>query len=392
MAIDKKAFTSTRYPNIKLHKDGIKFFFDFTINKKRYNRVWSANKNHTKPDKLRSAVKQLEVERAKVEHQNGITADIDATIDHYWKILLEDKSKDTHVDEETGKATKVIPKWSDHWMLNNTKFYDKYIKDTLGSKKIREVKPAMISGFNRTISHLAPRTQKTAYELLVPIFALAAEDEIIVHSPIKKRHKPVRKQAQEKKTVNDAEVKYRKVYGAIHQVFNTDDLVTFKDGTTLQCTKDPHYRAIFLFGFHGRRKTETLELHWEDVNFANNKYTIRAENSKVNLDMTFKLPQDVKSALLEFKEDKGRIFEVTHIERHYKKIRKVTGIDEFTFHWMRNLAVSALASMGENITDLSALLGHTDDATIRKYLSLQREASTARTNEASLKLLSQGGS
>ncbi len=386
MAIDKKAYEQASrkvnrvkqdIPNIKIHKDGIKFWFDFTINKKRYNRVWSANKNHAPSDRLRSAVKQLEVYRAEVEHQNSITADIDATIDDYWNILLEDK-KD---------------KWSDHWMLNNTKFYDKYIRDTLGSKKIREVKPAMISGFNRTISHLAPRTQKTAYELLVPIFNLATEDEIIVHSPIKKRHKPVRKQAQEKKVVDDAEVKYRKVYGAIHQVFNTDvEIYCIADKTAIPCNIDPHYRALFLFGFHGRRKTETLELRWEDINFTKNAYTIRAENSKVNLDMTFKLPSDVKIALQEFREPSGKIFSVRHIERHYKKIRKVTGIEEFTFHWMRNLSVSALASMGISITDLSAQLGHTDDATIRKYLSLQREASTARTNEASKKLLSQGGS
>ncbi len=393
MAIDKKAFTKTRYQNIKIHKDGIKFWFDFTINKKRYNRLWSSNKNHTKPDKLRSAVKQLEVYRNEVEHQNGIEADIDATIDHYWETLLKDKSKDTHKDEKTGKIKKVKPKWSKNWISNNTNFYDKYIRDTLGSKKIREIKPAMISGFNRTISHLAPRTRKTAYELLNPIFNLAIEDEIIVHSPIKKNHKPVRKQAQEKKVVNDAKVKYYAVYSAIYQIFNTDvEIYCIADKTAIPCNIDPHYRALFLFGFHGRRKTETLELLWEDINFDNNSYMIPKEISKANVDMTFTLPADVKGALLEFREPTGRIFSVRHIERHYRKIRKITGIEEFTFHWMRNLSVSALASMGVSITDLSAQLGHTDDATIRKYLSLQREESTARTNEASQKLLSQGGS
>ena len=62
-------------------------------------------------------------------------------------------------------------------------------------------------------------------------------------------------------------------------------------------------------------------------------------------------------------------------------------MDEFTFHWMRNLSVSALSAMGVEITHLSGMLGHTDGSTIRKYLSLQREASTTVTNKASAKLL-----
>ncbi len=372
MAIDKKAFTKTRYANIKIHKDGIKFWFDFTINGKRTSRLWNANLNHTKADKLRSAVKQLEVYRTEVEHQNGITADIDATVNHYWQIL-QDNKKD---------------KWSDHWMLNNTNFYDKYIRQSLGSKKIREVKPAMLTKFNTTISHLSPRTQKTAYELLNPIINLAIEDEIIDRSPIKQSHIPKRKQLEEKKIVTDAVTKYKAVHKSIHQVFGTDKVITFEDGTTLQCNIDPHYRALFLFGFYGRRKTEVLDLQWKDIDFVNNVYTVRAENSKVNVDMTFQLPLDVKEALLEFADIDGNVFAVKHIERHYKKIRKITGINEFTFHWMRNLSVSALSSMGVEITHLSAMLGHTDSGTIRKYLSLQREASTAITNEMSIKLLS----
>jgi hypothetical protein len=44
--------------------------------------------------------------------------------------------------------------------------------------------------------------------------------------------------------------------------------------------------------------------------------------------------------------------------------------------------------MGVEVTHLSAMLGHTDSGTIRKYLSLQREASTAVTNEAAQRLLS----
>lgn len=372
MAIIASDFTKTKHTGIKVNKDDITFLFDIRVDGKRFRKVWESSKNHGKADRLKSAYNQLEIFRKETEHKQNIMADIDATIDDYWDILISTKKT----------------KWSAHWMLNNTKFYDKYIREVLGKKRVRDIKPSMLTQFNKTISHLSPRTQKTAYELLNPIFNIAIEDEIIDRSPVKQSHIPKRKQLEEKKIVTDAVTKYRAVHQAIHQVFGTDELITFKDNTTIQCNIDPHYRALFLLGFYGRRKTEVLDLQWKDLNFKTNTYTVKAESSKVNIDMTFQLADDAKSALHEFADTTGNVFNVRHIERHYKKIRKVTGINEFTFHWMRNLSVSALSSMGVEITHLSAMLGHTDSGTIRKYLSLQREASTAVTNEASHKLLS----
>ena len=105
--------------------------------------------------------------------------------------------------------------------------------------------------------------------------------------------------------------------------------------------------------------------------------------------MTFTLPGDVKIALLEIQNPQGNVFEVKNIVQRYYQIRDEPGVPpEFTFHWMRNLAVSALSAMGVPTTDLSSMLGHTDGQTLTKYLSLQRTDSTSVTNTASQKLLS----
>ena len=103
--------------------------------------------------------------------------------------------------------------------------------------------------------------------------------------------------------------------------------------------------------------------------------------------MEFTLPGDVAEALSHFRATKGCVFNVKSLDVHHQKIRDYTGIPEFSFHWMRNLCVSALAGMGASITDLSAMLGHTDGATIRKYLSLQRGSSTERMNGLAMRLL-----
>ncbi len=43
-----------------------------------------------------------------------------------------------------------------------------------------------------------------------------------------------------------------------------------------------------------------------------------------------------------FSSNKNPSIHMTKLSMHYDKIREATDIEEFTFHWMRNLLVSAL--------------------------------------------------
>ena len=368
MAIVSSDFTKTKHANLKLHKDGITFLFDIRIEGKRTRKKWKANQSHTKSDRLRTANLELEKFKAEVLYQNTIEADMNATVLDYWVKL---------------KATK---NWSEDLESKYNYYYNKHLKK-LSNLKVKDVKPAHFTNLNISVNHLALRTQKKAYEILQPLFALAVEDEIIAKSPIKKSHVPVRKQIEEKKVISNAEEKYRKVYAAINQLFGTNDIIQIDKVQTIECHLNPHHKALFLFGFHGRRRGEVTNLHWEDINFSTNTYIIRGENSKVNTDMLFTLPIDVKEALSEFQDTTGKVFNVKVVYRHYEKIRLMTGINEFSYHWMRNLSVSALSAMGADLTHLTAMLGHTDSSTLKKYLSLQREASTIITQELSKKLL-----
>ncbi len=370
MAIDKKAFSKTKYPNIKIHKNGIRFWFDFTIAGRRYTKLWDANPVHTKADRLRQAQNQLQTFRDEIIHNTTISADAEATVLDYWNKL---KNLKRNV-------------WGSRVLKDYVYYFNKHLI-RFAKLKIKDVKSAHLTSLNASLSQLSKRSQKKAYEILIPLFDLAVEDEIIPYTPIKKSHKPKRKQLEEKKIVTDAVRKYKAIHNAIHRIYGTEEIIEIDD-TKVKCRKDPMYRAIFLFGFYGRRIGEVVQLKWDDIDFDNDEYTVRGSTSKVNTDMTFKLPTDVREALLEFKDTRGEVFPIKRVDRQYWKIRAVTGIKEFNYHWMRNLSVSALAAMGVDITHLSAMLGHTDSGTIKKYLSLQREASTAVTNEVSKRLLS----
>jgi len=361
MAISLKDYKATKHKGLYIHKqDTNKFLFNFRLNGKTTRKIFHASPSLGKADKLKTAYAELEKLKGVRDRVNKSGGNLNATIDEYFEKL----QAMTERNEDTRKAYEL--------------YYKKYIQPVIGKMKIVNVAPRHITTIMTSVKHLSNSSRQKAIAILVPIFKLAIDEELIQFSPIKSIHKVKRKQIEEKKIVTDAETKYRKVYNAINTVFADNHKI----------------RALFLFGFYGRRKTEALQLKWSDIDFINNSYTIRGANSKINTDMTFKLPADVKNALTQCKKISDYIFAsnrdpskpISEIREHVEKIRAVT-YPEYNFHWMRNLAVSALSSMGVEAIHLSAMLGHTDTNTVKQYLSLQRETSSAHALEASQRLL-----
>ena len=377
MAISLADYSTTKHKGLLVHKNDVnKFLFNFRKNGKATRKIWRANPSHTKADKLKTAylmLEELKGVQARVQHSG---ANLNATVDDYFDRL--------QIMTERNEATQQ----------SHLNHYNKYIKPTIGRMKITKVSPTHITTISLLTKHLANSTRQKSIAILTPIFRLAIDEELIQFSPVKHIHKVKRKQLEEKKVVTDAGTKYKMVHQAINKVFGTNDLIVIDENTKLQCNDNPKIRALFLFGFHGRRKTETLHLKWDDIDFKNNVYTVRGAHSKVNTDMTFKLPSDIKKALRKCKRFGEFIFSsnrdpskpISEIREHVEKIRMIT-VPEYNFHWMRNLAVSALSSMGAEAIYLSAMLGHTDTATVKQYLSLQRETSSAHILDVSKKLL-----
>ena len=378
MAILLADYTATKHKGLFVHKkDSNKFLFNFRLNGKATRKTFQANPSHGKSDKLKTAYKAME-ELKEVKNRVGLSgANLKATTDEYFDRL----QLMTERNDDTQKAYKY--------------HYDKYIKPLIGNMKITNITPRHISDITALTKHLANSTRQKSTAILIPIFRLAIDEELIQFSPIKQIHKIKRKQLEEKKVISDAETKYKQVHKAIHQVFGTDDLIVLDKNNKVQCSVNHKIRALFLFGFYGRRKTETLHLKWDDIDFKNNTYRIRGTNSKINTDMSFQLAEDVKEALLKcerfgeyiFSSNRDSSRPISEIREHTAKVQAIT-VPEYTFHWMRNLAVSALSAMGVEAIHLSSMLGHTDTATVKQYLSLQREKSSAHTLDVSKKLLS----
>ena len=356
--MDTTIYTATKHAGIKANADHTEILLDFRVKGKRYRKKISYPKTlGTKKDRLENAQEALIAYKNELRHISTGGDVMKMTMNEYF--------------DRTQKASDR----SDAYKKKLQSFWNKYIKDSVGDLKVREAQTAHITQIMNTLKEagLAKSTQKKALECLVPIFKMAIDEGVIIRTPIRSTHNIKRDSTKEKKVILSAKKKYQLVY---RQIF-----------LTLHHT--PKIRALTLLCFHGRRKTEACRLKWENVDLESRTYRIAGEDAKPGVDMIFTLPEDI-ALILEtlprvseyvFWSEKDPSKPVDDIRHHVYKLRDDTGIRELTLHWMRNLAVSALSEMGVGALELSAMLGHTDPDTLRKYLTLQREAATRKINE-----------
>jgi integrase len=202
---------------------------------------------------------------------------------------------------------------------------------------------------------LAPRTIKQTLEILNPAFKSAIANRLIQFNPLDGIKIKLPKT---KKIVTDATKRLTEIYNAI----------------TTEFEDNPFYQALYLFALQGRRKSEILNLKWEDVNLDQNYYILR--NTKNNEEQKIFLPPRIKNLLLQLNNSTEYVFtsgrtnsKMVNINKVTARLKKRLGCD-FTLHYLRNVIVSAMAEQGLDAIHLSGALGHNNAHTIDKYLTL----------------------
>ena len=257
------------------------------------------------------------------------------------------------------------------WKKIQTYVYDKHIRTAIGNKKAITINRSNIDAIIKTLRDKGakPRTQKLILNVLRPMFEYAVQNGIIKENPTQfiKIKLP-----KTKKPVINATETFKRLWTTINTLY--------KD--------DPFYHALFMFLIiHGRRKGEVFGMRWENIDFENDLYTIEA--TKSGEDQTYTLPPLIKDTLKKLPRSRsGYVFEspvtsgpLKDIRGQVEKIRRHSGINEFTPHYARNVLVSMLAEQGVNAIFLSGALGHTDANTINKYLSMPRKKASKETAE-----------
>jgi len=348
MAINLKEFNLTKYPNlyksIKPHnKYGYKYLLWAKIDGKTHKKIIGYSKKDTLTD--RSA--NLLADKIKSEIEAGYTSSSKITLDKLFELYFE--TLDT----------------SKQWTHKKKYIYNLYIQKKLGKKRIDKIREMDIQSIlnKMTKDNLSPRTRKSVMEVLNPLFKFAITNKYLKDNPTIGITVKVPSQ---KKIVTNATELFKKIYTGINAYYHDN----------------PFYRALFLFGFTGRRKSEILNLKWENIDFKHNYYWI--EDTKTDDQQKYQLPPYLIEPLIAIKDDKkGLVFKspitgkkIVNIDRQMRQLKKFLELDTLSMHYMRNVLVSALAEQGIEAITLSGILGHKDPNTINKYLSINHHKSS----------------
>ena len=357
------------YKSIKEDKiRGFKFLARFIYEGKIKTKVlgWSKKDNLTP----RSANKILEAYKTDIE--NGYTSSnkinlnelfelyYDTLKNSNWKII-KGSIYNRYIGNYKKANSKDISKLTKEEMQRK-KIFD---KNKIGKKAIEDIKPMQIQKIISSMDKqgLSPRTQKSILEVLKPMFKFSLQNKMIKENPTVFINVKIPNQ---KKIVTGATELFKKVY----------------EGITTYYKDEPFYKALFLFGFTGRRKSEILNLKWENIDFENNYYWIT--DTKNDDNQKYPLFPMIKEILLQFKDNKGLVFQspisggvIKNIDRQMRQLKKHTGISNLSLHYMRNILVSMLAEQHTEAIVMSGILGHKDVNTINKYLSINHFKSGA---------------
>lgn len=348
MAINLKEFKPTKYPNlhksIQAHeKYGYKYLLWAKIEGKLHKKILGYSKRDNLTD--RSANIKADAEKSNIEA--GYTSTNNITLNKLFELYFE--TLDT----------------SKQWTHKKKYIYELYIKPHLGKKKIEKIREMDTQGvLNKMATKgLSPRTRKSVMEVLNPLFKFATINKYLRDNPTLGITVKVPSQ---KKIVTNATELFKKVYAGINAYYHDN----------------PYYRALFLFGFTGRRKSEILNLKWENIDFTHNYYWI--EDTKTDDQQKYQLPPYLIEPLQAIKDDRrGLVFKspitgkkIVNIDRQMRQLKKFLELETLTMHYMRNILVSALAEQGIEAITLSGILGHKDPNTINKYLSINHHKSS----------------
>ncbi|MEA2029784.1 MAG: hypothetical protein U9N49_12545, partial [Campylobacterota bacterium] len=262
LLFNKVEYKKTKYPNLykSIARDklkGYKYLMKCRIDGKLHNKVIG----HSESDKLTDKQAKDKLEEIKNDIEAGYTSSSTITLNKLFELYFE-----------TLDTTK-------QWTTQKKYIYERYIKDVIGKKKIEKIREMDIKKVLLTMSKrgLSPRTQKSALEVIKPLFRFAIINKYLKDDP--STHITV-KVPNQKKIVTNATKLFTQIYQGIMELY--------KD--------EPFYQALFLFGFTGRRKTEILTIKWENIDFSNDYYWI--EDTKNDDKQKYQLLPMIKEQLL----------------------------------------------------------------------------------------------
>lgn len=177
-------------------------------------------------------------------------------------------------------------------------------------------------------------------------------------------------------TNNIRDVKLLKV--ASGKIRYLDDNETKKFFENLSKLKSITAQNIIKIAYYtGMRKGEILSLSFDDIDYQTNQITLKSSNTKSNKSRSIPIHKEISSILERKNNQSGFIFisektgtKYDNIDRSWKQLMKLSGIENFRFHDLRHNFCSMLVMNGVPIYTVAQLAGHADVKTTQIYAHL----------------------
>lgn len=137
--------------------------------------------------------------------------------------------------------------------------------------------------------------------------------------------------------------------------------------------------ALRLLIFTGCRRDEILTLRWEEVDFERGCLVLPDSKSGAKLvplgspalELLAGLPRAENNPYVLPGAKRGKHY--VGLEKAWRRLREVAGLDDVRLHDLRHSFASAGAGMGESLMLIGALLGHQNTSTTERYAHLSND-------------------
>lgn len=306
-----------------------------------------------------------------IEWKNKILADkqkglvpttSSTTIDKYYHHWIDIKKKQT-IKPKTEESYKQL--------------YEKYIKPTLGAKKIQKITPSMLNTFfSKLLETLAPTSVIKVKAVLSSMLNMAINEGILAVNPVPR-----------------TEIIKKNVSQEIH-IYTQDQIkLILATAKQLQEAKGEGHRYTYdivrLALTTGARLGELLALKWSNIDLDGNTISIKETVNDVIGGLSLGTPKSKASnrtiaidketldqLVLRKKEDidlvfhsrSGNLVGVKNMSRAFRGLLKKCKIKDLRFHDLRHTHATMLITEGYDINEVAKRLGHDNPSvTLKTY-------------------------
>ena len=149
---------------------------------------------------------------------------------------------------------------------------------------------------------------------------------------------------------------------------------------SLMTALPPYMQPVFMFSLMtGLRKSNILNLRWDQVDLVNNRIIIQGNEMKAGKTHMVPLTDDMKSILIA-QVGKSSEYVFTNSGRKIKSIQKpfgkalaITGIENYRWHDNRHTWASILVQNGVSLYELQEMGGWSNHEMVKRYAHLDPE-------------------